>query len=115
MAYADLMQEILYYDSAVIPEHRFLEILPDLLSQVSRGPCATWTGDKLARLITSRFALGGTKKMTLAECGKEFGICRERVREVEGRALRSLRDDPEIKKRYLVIRPRIVAQWKSVG
>ncbi|MBK9427239.1 MAG: hypothetical protein IPN63_07595 [Gammaproteobacteria bacterium] len=114
MAYSDLIEELLPHGVGVIPESEFLEILPDLLAYAISGPCATWTGDKLARLITSRFALGGTKKMTLAECGKEFGICRERVREVEGRALRHLRD-PEVKKRYLVIRPRIDARWKSVG
>ena len=113
MAYADLIEELLPHGVGVIPESEFLEILPDLLAQVSRSPCATWTGERLARLITARFALGGTKKMSLAACGQEFNICRERVREVEGIAIKRLRD-PAIKKRYLA-GGSITAQWISVG
>jgi len=113
MAYTDLIEELLPHGVGVIPESEFLEILPDLLAYAISGPCATWNGEKLALLIRARFALGGAKKMSLAECGKFFRVCRERVREVEGKAIRHLRD-PAVKKRYLA-GGSLVDQWISVG
>lgn len=43
------------------------------------------------KVIILRFGLEGGRPMTLEEIGREFGISRERVRQLEARALRKLR------------------------
>jgi RNA polymerase primary sigma factor len=45
------------------------------------------------RIVELRFGLKGSVA-TLAEIGAEMGISRERVRQLEGRALLTLRDQP---------------------
>ena len=39
-----------------------------------------------------RFGIGGTTDHTLKEIGKEFGVTRERIRQIEAKALEKLRD-----------------------
>lgn len=43
-----------------------------------------------ARIIQMRFGLESRYPMTLEECGKELGVTRERVRQIEARAMRKL-------------------------
>ena len=43
------------------------------------------------RVIELRFGLGGLGPLTLAEVGKEFGVTRNRIRQIEALALRKLR------------------------
>ena len=43
------------------------------------------------KVIISRFGLEGGRPMTLEEVGREYGITRERVRQVEAKAMRKLR------------------------
>ena len=43
------------------------------------------------RVIELRFGLVGGRKLTLEEVGKEFGVTRERIRQIEDKALRRLR------------------------
>jgi RNA polymerase primary sigma factor len=43
------------------------------------------------RLIEMRFGLGGSRRHTLDEVGQEFGITRERVRQIEKKTLDKLR------------------------
>ena len=47
--------------------------------------------DREAKVIKMRFGLSRQKPMTLGEVGERFGVTRERVRQVEGKALRKLR------------------------
>jgi RNA polymerase primary sigma factor len=47
--------------------------------------------DRLATVVTLRFGLDGEKPKTLEEVGERLGITRERVRQLETRALRELR------------------------
>ena len=42
-------------------------------------------------IIVSRFGLETGKAMTLDKIGEQYGICRERVRQIEAHALRKLR------------------------
>ena len=47
--------------------------------------------DREARIIRLRFGLDGARKYTLEEVGREFGVTRERIRQIEAKALRKLR------------------------
>lgn len=47
--------------------------------------------DREANIIRLRFGIGGKKAMTLEEVGKEYGLTRERIRQIEAKALRKLR------------------------
>jgi RNA polymerase primary sigma factor len=44
-----------------------------------------------ARVIRLRFGIGTEDSMTLEEVGKEYGVTRERIRQIEAKALRKLR------------------------
>lgn len=60
-----------------------------LLPAVVRGVIASLT-PREERVIRMRFGIG-EKEMTLEEVGKEFGVTRERIREIEVKAIRKLR------------------------
>jgi RNA polymerase primary sigma factor len=44
-----------------------------------------------ARILRLRFGLQNGRSYTLEEVGKKFGLTRERIRQIEGQALRKLR------------------------
>ena len=44
-----------------------------------------------ARILRLRFGLGQERPYTLEEVGRKFGLTRERIRQIEGKALRRLR------------------------
>ncbi len=45
-----------------------------------------------ARVVRLRFGLGQDRAYTLEEVGRKFGLTRERIRQIEGKALRRLRN-----------------------
>ncbi len=45
------------------------------------------------RILVGRFGLGDTEVQTLRELGTKLGVCAERVRQLEGEALSTLRDE----------------------
>ena len=47
--------------------------------------------DREQRIIDARFGLNGTKSMTLEEVGREFGVTRERIRQLQNVALDKMR------------------------
>lgn len=59
--------------------------------------------DREAKVLQMRFGLGTNQAMTLEEVGKFFGVTRERIRQIEAKALRKLRHPSERKqlKEYL--------------
>ena len=54
--------------------------------------------DREAKVLKMRFGLSGQKPMTLEEVGREFGVTRERIRQIESKALRKLRHPSRRKK-----------------
>lgn len=65
---------------------RLLESFPDCLDSRSK------------QVIEMRYALNGNEKKTLQRIGDMFGVCRERVRQIERRALRRLKHPSRLKK-----------------
>jgi RNA polymerase primary sigma factor len=47
--------------------------------------------DREARVLKMRFGLNGGRSMTLEEVGQKFGVTRERIRQIEAKALRKLK------------------------
>ncbi len=47
--------------------------------------------DREAKVLSMRFGLNGGRAMTLEEVGQKFGVTRERIRQIEAKALRKLR------------------------
>src|SRR5512135_2922734 len=54
--------------------------------------------DREAKVLKLRFGLEGNKSMTLEEVGKVFGVTRERIRQIEAKALRKLKHPSRRKK-----------------
>ncbi len=54
--------------------------------------------DREARVLKMRFGLEMPRPMTLEEVGKEFGVTRERIRQIEAKALRKLKHPSRRKK-----------------
>ena len=61
--------------------------LPNIFKEILRqdGDERDW------RIIERRFGLNGAKRLKLEELGQTFGLTRERIRQIEARALRELR------------------------
>ena len=88
------------YDS----DKSLLDTIPDL--QVSdpaellqdddiRASIGEWMGElneKQREVVARRFVLGGYESSTLEEVGREIGLTRERVRQIQVEALKRLRD-----------------------
>lgn len=67
------------------------EQVGDVLSSLS---------DRERKIIEMRFGLGGGKSHTLEEVGQEFAVTRERIRQIEAKALTKLRKHKDAKKLY---------------
>lgn len=50
------------------------------------------------RILRMRFGIGGMKEHTLAEVGRAFGVTRERIRQIEAKALAKLRHPSRARK-----------------
>lgn len=53
--------------------------------------------DREREIIKLRFGIAGCKKYTLEEIGKMYGLTRERIRQIEGKALKKMRNSQYIK------------------
>ena len=69
------------------------QILKEQLSEI----IATLT-DREQKIIRLRFGIGGGRPHTLEEVGNEFDVTRERIRQIEAKALAKLRKNKDTKK-----------------
>lgn len=69
----------------------------ELLKDELRNVLETLT-DREERVLRLRFGLDDGRMRTLEEVGKEFGVTRERIRQIEAKALRKLRHPSRSKK-----------------
>jgi len=74
-------------DEAVAPDDAVSNIM---LKKQLEEVLATLT-PREAKVIRLRFGLGDGKSRTLEEVGNEFGVTRERIRQIEAKAIRKLR------------------------
>lgn len=73
----------------VTTEEMLKENVEEVLSALS---------DREARVLRMRFGLNDNKMMTLEEVGRRFGVTRERIRQIEAKALRKLKHPSRRKK-----------------
>ena len=81
-------------DEALAPDDAASHIL--LKEQLS-GVLSTLT-DREEKVLRLRFGLQDGRSRTLEEVGKEFNVTRERIRQIEAKALRKLRHPSRSKK-----------------
>jgi RNA polymerase primary sigma factor len=81
------MSDLIPDENASAPEEETAERLRSAELTTALGQL----NDRLRRVLELRFGLDGRDAMTLEQVGSELGITRERVRQLETRALRELR------------------------
>jgi len=74
-------------DQTVSPEE---EVIKRRMAEQTQSILATLT-PREERILRKRFGIGETRTYTLQEVGEEFGLTRERIRQLEARALGKLR------------------------
>ena len=83
-------------DSAVKPE----DAASDQLLKEQVLEVVNSLSDREQKIIKMRFGLDGGRPHTLEEVGAEFAVTRERIRQIEAKALNKLRKHKEAKKLY---------------
>ena len=80
-------------DSASPEESAATQLLKEQVREVLSS-----LSDREQKIIEMRFGLNGTKSHTLEEVGLEFAVTRERIRQIEAKALMKLRKHKDSKK-----------------
>jgi RNA polymerase primary sigma factor len=87
------LQDVIEQVNGVSPlEEATAELLRDDLSNALK-----LLPPREREIINLRFGLRDQRQHTLEEVGKEFNLTRERVRQIEARALQQLRESPEMR------------------
>ena len=69
------------------------QILKEQLAEIIKG-----LSDREQKIIKMRFGVGGGRPHTLEEVGNEFAVTRERIRQIEAKALSKMRKNTNTKK-----------------
>ena len=72
-------------------ENPYQNLVQEANSQIVEAVLSTLS-TKEADILRMRFGIGADKPMTLEEVGKHYGVTRERIRQVENKAIRKLRN-----------------------
>jgi len=80
-------------DSATPEESATSQLLKEQVQSV-----LSTLSDREQKIVKMRFGLGGGKSHTLEEVGQEFAVTRERIRQIEAKALAKLRKHKDAKK-----------------
>ncbi len=81
-------------DTQMTPyEATSVRLLKENIDEVLRA-----LSDREARVLKMRFGLASQRPMTLEEVGQKFGVTRERIRQIEAKALRKLKHPSRRKK-----------------
>ena len=80
-------------DSATPEESATSQLLKEQVQSV-----LSTLSDREQKIVKMRFGLGGGKSHTLEEVGQEFAVTRERIRQIEAKALAKLRKHKDSKK-----------------
>jgi RNA polymerase primary sigma factor len=80
--YGDMLEDV----NAEQPELVLAELLRGVELQIALEKLS----DRMRHVLELRFGLAGATPKTLEEVGTELGVTRERVRQLESRALREL-------------------------
>lgn len=76
-------------DSSI--ENPYQNMVKEANTQIVEAVLATLS-NKEADILRMRFGIGADKPMTLEEVGQHYGVTRERIRQVENKAIRKLRN-----------------------
>lgn len=63
----------------------------------NRTPINEFLTEKEKEVIALRFGVYDGIEHTLEQIGNAFGVTRERIRQIEAKALRKMRDHPDVK------------------
>lgn len=72
-------------------ENPYHNLVKEANTQIIEAVLSTLS-TKEADILRMRFGIGADKPMTLDEVGKHYGVTRERIRQVENKAIRKLRN-----------------------
>ena len=78
-----------FIEDSALPQP--VELASHQLLKVQIAEALDKLSERERRIIVLRFGLEDGKFRTLEEVGREFGITRERIRQIEAKALRKLR------------------------
>ena len=81
------------YGEVISDEHAInpLDMLADKNLHAELGGLLSVLDERERRIIDERFGLNGRKALTLEEVGREFGVTRERIRQLQNTALAKMR------------------------